>query len=99
MTLNIGCLATYAGVYIEKGMGAHHPGPHAGHAGRDLRVLPDARRSCGSRPGIFALGFLVFTLMLKVAVPISLGEFRLEREAGGTELDRLPLQPQPHAAV
>jgi molybdopterin-containing oxidoreductase family membrane subunit len=25
--------------------------------------------------GVFALGFLVFTLMLKVAVPISLGEF------------------------
>ena len=26
--------------------------------------------------GIFAIGFLVFTLMLKVAVPISLGEFQ-----------------------
>jgi hypothetical protein len=25
--------------------------------------------------GVFALGFLVFTLMLKVAVPISLNEF------------------------
>ncbi len=25
--------------------------------------------------GVFAIGFLVFTLMLKVAVPISLGEF------------------------
>jgi hypothetical protein len=29
--------------------------------------------------GLFALGFLLFTLMLKVAVPISLGEF-MERE-------------------
>jgi molybdopterin-containing oxidoreductase family membrane subunit len=26
--------------------------------------------------GVFAIGFLVFTLMLKVAVPISLGEFQ-----------------------
>ena len=26
--------------------------------------------------GVFALGFLVFTLMLKVAVPITLGEFQ-----------------------
>ena len=26
--------------------------------------------------GVFAVGFLVFTLMLKVAVPISLNEFR-----------------------
>jgi molybdopterin-containing oxidoreductase family membrane subunit len=31
--------------------------------------------------GIFALGFLVFTLMLRVAVPISLGDFQSERVA------------------
>ena len=30
--------------------------------------------------GVFALGFLVFTLMLKVAVPITLGEFQARRE-------------------
>ena len=30
--------------------------------------------------GIFATGFLIFTLMLKVAVPISLGEFRDKEE-------------------
>jgi len=29
----------------------------------------------GSGTGIFGLGFLIFTLMLKVAVPITLGEF------------------------
>jgi molybdopterin-containing oxidoreductase family membrane subunit len=28
--------------------------------------------------GVFAVGFLVFTLMLRVAVPISLGEFQDE---------------------
>ena len=28
--------------------------------------------------GIFSVGFLVFTLMLKVAVPIALGEFQLK---------------------
>jgi hypothetical protein len=31
--------------------------------------------------GVFAIGFLVFTFMLKVAVPISLGEFQ-KAEAG-----------------
>ena len=31
--------------------------------------------------GIFAVGFLLFTLMLKVAVPISLGEFRDKKDA------------------
>ena len=41
--------------------------------------------------GVFAVGFLVFTLMLKVAVPIALGEFRLDRETRGDALDQLPL--------
>jgi hypothetical protein len=30
---------------------------------------------------VFAVGFLVFTLMLKVAVPIALGELRLTAPA------------------
>jgi hypothetical protein len=34
--------------------------------------------------GIFSIGFLVYTLMLKVAVPIMLGEFTIatHRERG-----------------
>ncbi len=32
--------------------------------------------------GVFSLGFLVFTLMLKVAVPIMMGQFGLEPMAG-----------------
>jgi len=43
--------------------------------------------------GIFSVGFLVFTLMLKVAVPIALGEFRVDREVRSDVLDRLPLEP------
>ena len=34
--------------------------------------------------GIFAIGFLLFTLMVKVATPIMLGEFRVDtRVAAG----------------
>jgi hypothetical protein len=33
--------------------------------------------------GVFAIGFLVFTLMLKVAVPIALNEFQLRRGPAG----------------
>ena len=39
--------------------------------------------------GIFAVGFLIFTLMLKVAVPIALGEFRLDDQMRGRVLERL----------
>jgi molybdopterin-containing oxidoreductase family membrane subunit len=72
--LNIGCLATYAGVYIEKGMGLIIPGltPDAlGEIYEYYPTLPELRVAAG----VFALGFLLFTLMLKVAAPISLGEF------------------------
>ena len=42
--------------------------------------------------GVFAIGFLLFTLMLKVAVPISLGEFQADTGRNGVR--RAPA-PQP----
>jgi molybdopterin-containing oxidoreductase family membrane subunit len=74
VTLNIGCLATYAGVYIEKGMGLIIPGLTPDALGEIYEYYPTLTE-LRVAAGIFALGFLVFTLMLKVAVPISLGEF------------------------
>jgi len=74
ITLNIGCLATYAGVYIEKGMGLIIPGLTPDALGEIYEYYPTLTE-LRVAAGIFALGFLIFTLMLKVAVPISLGEF------------------------
>jgi Ni/Fe-hydrogenase subunit HybB-like protein len=74
VTLNIGCLATYAGVYIEKGMGLIIPGLTPDALGEIYEYYPTITE-LRIAAGIFALGFLLFTLMLKVAVPISLGEF------------------------
>jgi molybdopterin-containing oxidoreductase family membrane subunit len=73
-TLNIGCLATYAGVYIEKGMGLIIPGLTPDALGEIYEYAPTITE-LRVAAGIFAVGFLLFTLMLKVAVPISLGEF------------------------
>jgi Ni/Fe-hydrogenase subunit HybB-like protein len=75
VTLNIGCFATYAGVYIEKGMGLIIPGLTPDTLGEIYEYSP-SMTEVRVAAGVFALGFLVFTLMLKVAVPISLGEFR-----------------------
>ena len=72
--LNIGCIATYGGCYIDKGMGLIIPGltPDAlGEIYEYVPSVPELRVAAG----VFAIGFLVFTLMLKVAVPITLGEF------------------------
>jgi Ni/Fe-hydrogenase subunit HybB-like protein len=79
-TLNLGCLATYAGVYIEKGMGLIIPGLTPDTLG-EIYVYYPTLTELRVAAGIFALGFLVFTLMLKVAVPISLGEFLDRKEA------------------
>jgi Ni/Fe-hydrogenase subunit HybB-like protein len=72
--LNLGCLATYAGVYIEKGMGLIIPGLTPDTLGEIYEYYPTTTE-VRVAAGIFACGFLLFTLMLKVSVPISLGEF------------------------
>jgi molybdopterin-containing oxidoreductase family membrane subunit len=77
--LNVGCLATYAGVYIEKGMGLIIPGLTPDTLG-EIYVYYPTLTELRVAAGVFAVGFLVFTLMLKVAVPISLGEFRDKKE-------------------
>ena len=83
--LNIGCLATYAGCYIEKGMGLIIPGLTPDTLGEIYEYAPTLNE-LRVAAGIFAFGFLVFTLMLKVAVPISLGEFRVDRTKVGEAL-------------
>jgi molybdopterin-containing oxidoreductase family membrane subunit len=80
VTLNVGCLAIYAGVYIEKGMGLIIPGLTPDALGEIYEYYPTLTE-LRVAAGIFATGFLIFTLMLKVAVPISLGEFRDKKES------------------
>jgi molybdopterin-containing oxidoreductase family membrane subunit len=75
VTLNIGCLAIYFGVYLEKGMGLIIPGLTPDTLG-EIYVYLFTATEFRVAAGVFSIGFLVFTLMLKVAVPISLGEFQ-----------------------
>jgi molybdopterin-containing oxidoreductase family membrane subunit len=75
--LNVGCFATYAGCYIEKGMGLIIPGLTPDTLGEIYEYAPTLVE-LRVAAGVFAVGFLVFTLMLKVAVPIALGEFVAE---------------------
>ena len=84
LTLNLGCLLIYAGVYIEKGMGLVIPGLTPDTLGEIYEYFP-SRSEIMISMGIFSIGFLVFTLMVKVATPIMLGEFRFDRLPGGDE--------------
>lgn len=71
--LNLGCVSTYAGCYIEKGMGLIIPGFTPDTLGEIYQYAPTLIE-LRVAAGVFATGFLVFTFLLKIAVPISLGE-------------------------
>jgi molybdopterin-containing oxidoreductase family membrane subunit len=75
LTLNLGCLLIYLGVYIEKGMGLVIPGMTPDTLGEIYEYTPTAVE-VEVAIGIFAVGFLVFTSLVKVAVPMMTGEFR-----------------------
>jgi len=77
VTLNLGCLLIYTGVYIEKGMALVIPGMTPDTLGEIYEYAPTLTEvRVGA--GIFALGFLVFTFLCKIAIPIIQGEYDAE---------------------
>jgi Ni/Fe-hydrogenase subunit HybB-like protein len=73
-TLNLGCVLIWIGVYLEKGMGLVIPGLTPDTLGEIYEYFP-SNTELWIAAGIFSTGFLLFTLMVKVATPIMLGEF------------------------
>jgi Ni/Fe-hydrogenase subunit HybB-like protein len=86
-TLNLGCLLIWAGVYIEKGMGLIIPGFTPSTLGQIYPYTPTAVE-WGVAIGVFGIGFLVFTVLVKIAVPILVGTFRA-RGAAAVAYDTL----------
>ncbi len=74
ITLNIGAVLIYAGVYIEKGIGLIIPGFTPDTLGEIYEYFP-SKIEIFVTMGIFSIGFLLYTLMLKVAVPIISGDY------------------------
>ena len=88
VTLNLGCLLIWAGVYIEKGMGLVIPGMTPDTLGEIYEYRPTATE-WAIAAGIFGVGFLVFTVLVKVAVPIMTGTFQApDRAAGGPKVGK-----------
>ena len=81
VTLNIGCVLIYSSVYIEKGMGLIIPGLTPDTLGEVYTYRPSLTEVTVAA-GIFSLGFLVFTLMLKIGVPMMLGDFTMSKRPG-----------------
>jgi molybdopterin-containing oxidoreductase family membrane subunit len=69
--LNVACVLTIIGVWIEKGMGLVIPGSVPTPMGEILEYLPNMTEVSISI-GIWSIGFLIFTLLAKAAAPIEL---------------------------
>lgn len=80
-TLNLGCVLIFLGVYLEKGMGLVIPGMTPDTLGEIYEYVPTAIE-VGVTVGILGLGGLLFTLMVKVATPILLGEMHVDDPFG-----------------
>jgi Ni/Fe-hydrogenase subunit HybB-like protein len=74
ITLNIGSLLIIVGVWIEKGLGLIVPGFIPDPLGEIYEYLPNINEIAISL-GIWAFGLLIFTLFMRVAIPIQRGDF------------------------
>jgi Ni/Fe-hydrogenase subunit HybB-like protein len=77
--LNIGCVLIIIGVYIEKGMGLIVPGFIPDALGEIYEYSPTTSEIIITM-GIWAIGALIYTLLLKFAVPIYTGKLQFEKK-------------------
>jgi Ni/Fe-hydrogenase subunit HybB-like protein len=73
LLLNVACVLAFFGIYIEKGMGFVVPGFIPTPLGEVFEYSPTALELILSA-GIWATGILVFTLLARASIAISLGE-------------------------
>ena len=71
IALNVACVAIYIAVYIEKGIALVIPGLTPSAMGQVYHYRPSLAE-VQVAAGIYALGCLLFTLMLRVAIPLLL---------------------------
>ncbi len=76
LTLNIGCFLIFVGVYIEKGMGLVIPGFVPDVLGEIYEYSPTGIEFLVTI-GIWATGLFVYTMLLRVAIPILNGDFHV----------------------
>jgi len=74
-TMNLACVLIIVGVYIEKGMGLSIPGFVPDVLGEIYEYMPTTTERLVSL-GIIAIGMLLYTLLLKFAMPVWTGELR-----------------------
>ncbi len=75
VTLNSACVLAYVGVWMEKGMALVVPGFIPTPLGEIFEYMP-TQREILIATGCWAMGTLIFTLLVKAGVPFGLGRLR-----------------------
>ena len=76
LMLNIACVLTFVGIWIEKGMGLVIPGFIPTPLGEVFEYAPTSIET-SIAAGIWALGLLIFTILTKAMIAIKHGKIRL----------------------
>ncbi|MCA9293450.1 MAG: polysulfide reductase NrfD [Phycisphaerales bacterium] len=71
--LNLACVAMIIGIWIEKGMGAIVPGFVPSPLGEIVEYIPTLNETLVSL-GIWAFGLLLYTIFVRVTIPVLQGE-------------------------
>jgi hypothetical protein len=77
--LNVACLLAISGVFIEKGMGLVLPGLTPDALGEVYTYTPSLNEVVVS-VGVWGIGALVFTFLVRVAMAVDVGDMRYESE-------------------
>ncbi len=75
--LNVACVLAIVGIWVEKGMGLIVPGFVPSPLGEVVEYAPTLNETLVSM-GIWAFGALLYTILLRIAVPVVLGTMRRE---------------------
>jgi len=81
--LDVACVMAIVGIWIEKGMGLVIPGFIPTPLGEMAEYSPSLNEVLISL-GIWAFGFLCYTIFLRMAVPILQGRLSQDQEQGGS---------------
>ena len=79
--LNVTCVLSIVGIWIEKGMGLVIPGFVPTPLGEFIEYTPSLNETLVCL-GIWAFGLLLYTIFLRMAVPILQGRLSKENESG-----------------
>jgi Ni/Fe-hydrogenase subunit HybB-like protein len=83
-TLNVACVLAIVGIWIEKGMGLIVPAFVPTPLGEIVEYFPTAHEIMVCL-GIWAAGLLLYTILVRVSVPVLAGQITYARRWHGPE--------------